>query len=798
MAKIPFKVSARTARLIGRENIASSKGAIIELVKNAYDADSSICIVYFSVNSLFIIDAGEGMTQSTILNHWMTIGTNNKEDDYFTKTGRVKAGAKGIGRFALDKLGTNCEMITKFNENTNEDIDENGLATNYKAYHWSVNWNDFEGKFKTIDKVEADLIGYEELNLKEYIKENIDNKKIHEILNITDFASGTVLQISSLRDNWEDFFIDQLYSDLEVLIPPKEHGNFKLYLFSENNINKYGEVLGSICDDYDYKLVAVADENQNVSIKIFRNEYDMEIINPKLFERDFFQEKPYRKDDFKRGYWEINTSFSKLIPGYKNVDKDNILSQIGFFDFTFYFMKRTYSTPDLEKFFYNKFNSNERKDWLNKFGGIKIFRDEFRVRPYGEVKDSAFDWLRLGARKASSPAPTSHQSGSWKAEPDNVAGAINISRISNLNFQDKSSREGLQENEIFKVFQNIILKIISKFEEDRAKIARQMWLFYEDINTNEKNRKQAEELAKRILENNFRKKSDSTKESNPSNSNEDDNEKVILAQSLRDKDEEIEKLEDEQKMLRGMASSGIVVASFAHELGNLKDILNGRVDDLKDLLLDKAPESLFIDTPNFLNPYVLLEEMKVQDNKLQNWLNFSLSAAKKDKRKRKKIYVKSYLDSIENNWNTILVNRFISLNIKFSSIDEIDMRVFEIDLDSIFNNLIVNSIDSFMVQKNNSNRIIEIKQFDNGKEIIFDYFDNGMGLSEDITNHQDIFEPLYTTKRNRHTGEEIGTGLGMWLVKTIMKEYDGTLKLLYPENGGFGIRLTFIKKYKKG
>ena len=44
---IPFKVSARTARLIGRENVASSKGAIIELVKNAYDADSKVCIVYF-------------------------------------------------------------------------------------------------------------------------------------------------------------------------------------------------------------------------------------------------------------------------------------------------------------------------------------------------------------------------------------------------------------------------------------------------------------------------------------------------------------------------------------------------------------------------------------------------------------------------------------------------------------------------------------------------------------------------------------------------------------------------------
>ena len=144
--------------------------------------------------------------------------------------------------------------------------------------------------------------------------------------------------------------------------------------------------------------------------------------------------------------------------------------------------------------------------------------------------------------------------------------------------------------------------------------------------------------------------------------------------------------------------------------------------------------------------------------------------------------------------NFLLENVSCWLSEISGGIDAIDMRVFEIDLDSIFNNLIVNSIDSFMLQKNNSNRIIKIIQTDNEKEIIFDYFDNGCGLSQDITDHQNIFEPLYTTKRNRHTGEEIGTGLGMWLVKTIVKEYDASLKLLYPQEGGFGIRFIFIRR----
>ncbi len=220
---IPFKVSARTARLIGRENIANSKGAIIELVKNSYDADSKVCIVYFDnkystflseitefhfqnlmelgiseellndiylrqeveenytlnniideekkllfknliskLSTLYIIDFGEGMTQNIIRDHWMTIGTDNKANDIFTKKGRVKSGAKGIGRFALDKLGSKCEMTTIFNPDPlihKPDTDIDGNLTNYNGYNWVVNWEDFEGDYKTIDKVGAVLTG---------------------------------------------------------------------------------------------------------------------------------------------------------------------------------------------------------------------------------------------------------------------------------------------------------------------------------------------------------------------------------------------------------------------------------------------------------------------------------------------------------------------------------------------------------------------------------------------------------------------------------------------------------------
>ena len=47
MSQIPFTVSARTAKLIGQENFSNAEGAIIELVKNTYDADSQYCFILF-------------------------------------------------------------------------------------------------------------------------------------------------------------------------------------------------------------------------------------------------------------------------------------------------------------------------------------------------------------------------------------------------------------------------------------------------------------------------------------------------------------------------------------------------------------------------------------------------------------------------------------------------------------------------------------------------------------------------------------------------------------------------------
>lgn len=835
MAKIPFKVSARTARLIGRENIASSKGAIIELVKNSYDADSLFCIVYFDnkystipeqvseneyeaflkkgieqslleqvyaknklkdkidnstklafkkalnkLNALFIIDAGEGMTEKIINDYWMTIGTDNKATDIFTNSGRIKAGSKGIGRFALDKLGSKCTMITKFNPQKHNYND-----TKYQGYLWNVNWSDFEGDFKTIDTVNAELTGLSKINFKENILNKRDHPKLTTILNEYNCEYGTILEITDLRENWEDFFVDQMFTDLEVLVPPKESGKFDIFLFSADAPQKYGEITGSICDDYDYKLIAKADTQQNVEITVYRNEYDIETIDPTIFKRDNMCKSPYKKEDFEKGFWKTTKTFSQLIPGFKNIDEEETFEGIGIFDFTLYFLKKTYSSDDLEKYCYRPFNAKERKDWLDKFGGIKLFRDSFRTRPYGEAKNPSFDWLGLGARKAQSPAGIAKIEGGYKVNPDNVTGAINISRLTNVNFEDKSSREGLQENKTFQIFKQLIAGIINILEQDRAYIAREMSEFYKEKFSDEINEERLEKVVKDILDKR-RKEQDSHEKSNDT-----DNELFLLAEKTIQDKEKIERMEDEQKVLRGMASSGIVIASFTHELSNLSDVLSTRLSELKDMVASKISPDEFIGTPDYLNPFIMMEYMRKQDIKLQNWLKFSIGAARKDKRKRKKILLQSYLENYKNDWNVILINREIKMQIEKLTHNDIEMKIFEIDLDSILNNLIVNSIDAFIKQK--GDRIITIRLNESPKELAIEYYDNGPGLSNDIDDPEKIFQPLFTTKRHQHTGEEIGTGLGMWLVKSIVKDYDGTVKLLFPQKG-FGLRVIFPKK----
>ena len=756
MAEIPFTVSARTARLIGQENFANAGGAIIELIKNSYDADSKIAITIIDPidNQIFIIDHGSGMTEERIRNQWMIIGTDDKLDEPLSKDERVKTGAKGIGRFAIDRLGSKCIMLTKTIANAN-------------VIEWSVDWEKFNVKSAVISDVKANIDETNEKSIKKLAIEILSNYNIDEkIMQNWTEEKGTILHITELRDDWDIKNIGSLYSNLELLVPPKIISIFDIYLYSSLEELAFGKVQSTVCDDYDYKLVADCDENGNVEITMHRNELDIfELEQLDFFKSDLVLNSPeiYGLDIFEKGKYNFPTTLKNLLPGFEDVD--NNLKKIGNFQFEFYFMKRGggQENDEIKKFPYKGINYRDRAKWLNEFGGIKLFRDYFRVRPYGEVKSNSFDWLDLG--KSALQNPTVTRPG-YRVRPQQTFGIVNISRIHNILFEDKSSREGIQENDTFSLFKNILIEIIGVFENDRNQIMMALKKLFDKKNKKEKAKEDAKKAAK---------EKQSSTNTDSSSSSTDEN---TLIEGILAFEEENEDLKDEQKLLRVLASAGMIVTSFAHELKNMSDSLLPRTSDLKLILSEIVDHEKLKNLPEELNPFILIEDIQDQDKKLKHWLDFSLGAVKKDKRTQKNIDLVDYLGKFERLWDSILRKKGVEFSVKRGIFAEVYFKGHEIDLDSIFNNLISNSVDAFNRPDASDVRKIEFSfEYDVNTGINVVYEDSGPGLKDEITDPNKIFQPYFSTKRDEHTGEQNGTGLGMWILKSVIDEYHGSVKL---------------------
>ena len=254
---------------MGRENFSNPEGAIIELVKNSYDADAKNCFVFFDIptknitdsdgkvlevpikekSTIYIIDNGEGMTEKVIKDYWMQIGTGNKEKDYISNDKRTKTGAKGIGKFALDRLGFKTEMWTI----SNKTADRSGSF-------WKMDWNQFDEDDKVISDIEAEIETVE-FRLREKVNSIIiSNPLVTKSLENIDFETGTIIKISNLKDDWNNDETNNVFRSLEALIPPKELNiSFDVYFKHFQQIKEFGKVETAFFNNFDYKLKASYD-----------------------------------------------------------------------------------------------------------------------------------------------------------------------------------------------------------------------------------------------------------------------------------------------------------------------------------------------------------------------------------------------------------------------------------------------------------------------------------------------------------------------------------------------------------
>ena len=205
---VRFSVDAELISRLGNELVARQETALSELIKNAYDADATQVTLKFENSdniggTLIIEDNGVGMDRNQIINGFMRISSNLKVESPRSEIyHRKKAGRKGIGRFAVQRLGNRLEIKTKTQD----------AKTSYNV---KFDWDDYQAS-KDINE----------------ISNEINVVQPHTI------EKGTTLVVSDLKDKWSEAAIKRIYRYLEDILQPVSEfnendnkGDFKLDVY---------------------------------------------------------------------------------------------------------------------------------------------------------------------------------------------------------------------------------------------------------------------------------------------------------------------------------------------------------------------------------------------------------------------------------------------------------------------------------------------------------------------------------------------------------------------------------------
>ena len=407
-----IRPAGRHILTIGRDLIQDNYAAVVELVKNAYDADSPDVNIAFkafpdrSGYTIVISDHGHGMSREDVINNWMVPSTRDKLDKDKSPAGRILQGHKGVGRYAASILGTDLllETVTPEGEKT----------TVY------LEWSNFETA-QYLDDVEI----------------FIETAEASE-------PSGTRLTINGdkkLLTEWDQKRFDKLQFELRKLKSPMSttisNDEFRINLVVDSfpGVKDIRETIKPypLFDLFDYKIAgSISASGKGIltySSQKARNIADEQIAF------DITEEFP---SDF-----ENSTGCGQLdidIRVYDR-DKDAIASLInrGLKD---------ESGKYVEKL--------EARRLLDAYNGISVYRNGFRIRHLG---DAGFDWMKLDSRRIQNPTQC--------ISSNQVIGYVQIESEAESSLIEKSARDGLKENEAFDRLKKITESVIAKLETRR-------------------------------------------------------------------------------------------------------------------------------------------------------------------------------------------------------------------------------------------------------------------------------------------------------------------------------------------
>lgn len=409
--KHTFAITPRVIAHLGEDLIKNENIALVELVKNSYDAQATFCEVEFffigdELSKITITDDGVGMDLDTIENAWLVIGTDNKKKqlEYPSSSGRLPLGEKGIGRLGVHKLGRKIHIQTH--------------KIGYNEVVIDIDWAKLE-KANSIDDFPIQVT--------------------EQIPSSLPIPHGTKITISDLKGDWNRRKLRNVYRDLASLNSPFNERTDSFVVEVKSNTNVF-EGLPPIADIlkvamYRGHCVIDGDEIKDFYYQFTPWESLSNIQGREV--RSLSEEYKYlkrRKD--------ITTSRNRN----KIVLEDFSLSdyKIGKIILDFFIFEK-----DTAVFSFMNMERTILNSYLRENSGVRVYRDGVRIYNYGE-KDS--DWLSLDLNRL-------------KRAGDNISnniiiGSVGISRRESTDLKEKTNREGFIENEAYFAFVDAVTYVL--------------------------------------------------------------------------------------------------------------------------------------------------------------------------------------------------------------------------------------------------------------------------------------------------------------------------------------------------
>ena len=725
---------ARLLTMLGEQLIKNEQIALAELIKNSYDADADwvkVSFVNFGYDEkkkeifktkdskIIIEDNGCGMTLKVIEDSWMNPATPNKktreneEIKTTPKKHRIIQGEKGIGRFAILKLGRDIKITTRpEGQNTEYVID----------YNLSQYDDDFltkkeEGKDEVIgQKIYIDDISIPVSEQKPIVlvdRKVIVNNSVFEHRN----NQGTVIEISNLKGEWSFDKIKKVNAESQKLESIFEK------IFSEKKKEDLFEI-GFECNS---ERLLYSDEAIKELSSLLDNSAVLKITNGSYSEKDgCFTYKlnnvPYAlslKDSQISGLTVFKERFVE-----KNLFDETEIRNSTCGDFKFNFFVFDF-TADKESAYY----LDKRDKETIKEHRIYLYRDHIRVAPYGDPDN---DWLEIDKKRGVGRA------GDYLSN-DQVVGFVDISKQGNPRLKDKTNREGLiEEGNATRDF-IVLLHSFLLFIRQHA---------YRQYQERVKQQKEQQINKLKVVDNQFSRLKESIGE----------NTKAISAYNDLYRSYQIEKKFYQNRLdnTEDLAAVGLSVETASHDMSMM---LTKGVDAIDNLIKD-------------IDGGVLTDEQVENElHSIRGMFSFVKDQMrdiqlmfKSSKQRRRPIRFEDLLGKVEKIYKRTLNREHIEY-----SLIKTGSPIVAKCTDAVILQLLINLFDN-AVYWLGAPDIVEKKitiTLDGEKQQVV-FSDNGPGIRDD--DKPFIFEAFYS-------GKEDGRGLGLYIARQLLQRMGYSISL---------------------